>query len=215
MLNILLVFLIATCPIYVLGQEDRVRNAESVRVVIWQLAMRSARATILTRKLVVYSGRIVRPDEHSFELKIKKNNSTIKYEDILELSAGDKHLSFVPKVTTQGFGLWQDINSVYPGTKIVVVLTNGKTVKGFANSAARNLIIIERERHERMEVEREHVAAFYGLVGGYGGVKSGASKGAKAMHAGRDKLLGGVMAGLGALVGLVKSDGRPILIYSK
>jgi hypothetical protein len=67
-----------------------------------------------------------------------------------------------------------------------------------------------------VDVPRDRVVAVYGLVGGYGGVKKGASKGSEGLHTGsRDKLPGLVFAGVGALVGLVKSDGRPILIYSK
>ncbi len=214
--KILLMFLFVIAPIYVLGQDDRVSDAENVRSVVRELATRSAKATILSRKLVAYSGKVVAADQHSFDLKIKKNTSTLKYEDVLELSTGGRDFSFVPDVTKRGHGLWQDINIVYPGTRIVVVLVNGKSVKGFSNSAtATSLLIIERERHERMEIRRDQVTAFYGLVGGYGGVKKNASKGAEAMHTGRDKLLGGVFAGVGALVGLVKSDGRPILIYSR
>jgi hypothetical protein len=56
----------------------------------------------------------------------------------------------------------------------------------------------------------------YALLGGYGGVKKGASKGAETLHiGGRDKIPGLVATGVGALLGLIKSDGRPILIYSK
>ena len=75
--------------------------------------------------------------------------------------------------------------------------------------------MIEKKRFERFELPLEQVAAFYCLIDGYGGVKAGASKGVEAMGSGRDKLLGGVFVGIGALAGLVKSDGRPILMFSK
>ncbi len=214
--KILLIFLIVVSPICVLGQVDRDADAESVRSVIRELVTRSGKVRLLTRKLVAYSGKVIAADEHSFDLKIRKNTSTMKYEDVLELSAGDRHLSFVPEVTEPGHGLWDDVNRVFPGTKIIIVTDDGGVIKGLSNSTTPEIVIfIERERHERMDIARDRVVAVYGLVGGYGGVKKGASKGAEAMHTGRDKLLGGMLTGVRALIGLAKSDGRPILIYSK
>lgn len=217
MRRILLAFLILISPAIALGQDERSRNAESVRSAIQDLARRSGKASVMTRKLVGYSGKVVAADAATFDLKIKKNISTIKYEDVLELSAGGKKLSFVPATTRRGHGLWNDIGKVYPGTKLVIVLSSGKIVNAFANSATgSSMIIIERERHERMEIARDQIDTLYGLVGGYGGVKKGASKGAEGMATGgRNALLGGMLTGVAALAGLVKSDGRPILVYSR
>lgn len=199
-----------------LGQDGQVRTVEKVRSVAVKLATRSGKATVLTRRLVVYSGKIVAADEESFFLKVKKRSSPLKYADVLEFSGGGEQLSVVPELTKKPHGAWDDVNRVFPGTKIVIVTDDGKIIKGLSNSAtAETVIFIERERHERMDLARDRVAAVYGLVGGYGGVKKGASKGAEGMTTGRDQFLDGVFAGVGALLGLVKSDGRPILIYSK
>ena len=103
------------------------------------------------------------------------------------------------------------------GAAAWTTLFDGKSLKGFSNSATESaLVIVDANGRERIDIPRDRVVAFYGLLGGYGGVKKGASKGAEALHTGsRDKLPGLVFAGVGALVGLAKSDGRPVLIYSK
>lgn len=214
--KILLILSILVLPLSTFGQDDRAQSADKVRSLAIKLAARSGKATVLTRRLVVYSGKIVAADEESFFLKVKKRTSPLKYADVLEFSGGGEQLSLVPELTKKSHGAWDDVNKVFPGTKIVVVMDDDKVIKGLSNSATSEIVIfIERGRHERMDVARNRVVAFYGLVGGYGGVKKGASKGSEGMTTGRDQLLDGVFAGVGALIGLVKSDGRPILIYSK
>jgi hypothetical protein len=200
----------------ILGQDGQVRTIEKVRSAVTQLAARSGKATILTRRLVVYSGKIVAADEDSFFLKVKKRSSPLKYSDVLEFSSGGEQLSLVPELTKKPHGKWDDVNKIFPGTKIIIVTDDGKIIKGLANSATGEAVtFIERDHHERMDLAQNRVVVVYGLVGGYGGVKKGASKGAEGMTTGRDQLLDGVFAGVGALLGLAKSDGRPILVYSK
>jgi hypothetical protein len=111
-----------------------------------------------------------------------------------------------PIQAARAHGAWSDINQVYAGTKILVVLTDGKSLKGFSNSATESaLVIVDANGRERIDIPRDRVVAFYGLLGGYGGVKKGASKGAEGLSTGsRDKLPGLVFAGVGALVGLVQ-----------
>jgi hypothetical protein len=61
------------------------------------------------------------------------------------------------------------------------------------------------------------VAAFFGLLGGNSGVKAGAAKGSEGLlQPGGDAILGGAGAGIGAIIGaLMKSGGRPVLVYSQ
>ena len=213
---LLIVIVTVIYPFTALGQDYSPQATGRLASLIQKLATRSGKATILTRRLVVYSGKIVAADEESFFLKVRKRSSPLKYADVLEFSGGGEQLSLIPELTKKPHGTWDDVNKVFPGTKIAIVTDNGKIIKGLANSAtAQTVIVIDRERHERMDLARDRVVAVYGLVGGYGGVKKGASKGAEGMTTGRDQLLDGVFAGVGALLGLAKSDGRPILVYSK
>ena len=217
MREILLIVVVAVItPSTIFAQDTSSGTRERIMSAIQKLATRSGKATILSRRLVVYSGKVVAADEEAFFFKVKKWTSPMKYTDVLELSGGGEQLSLVPTLTKKSYGAWDDVNKVFPGTKIVIVTDDGKVIKGLSNSATPEFAtFIERGRHERMDVARDRVAAIYGLVGGYGGVKKGASKGSEGMTSGRDHLLDGVFAGAGALLGLVKSDGRPILIYSK
>ena len=137
------------------------------------------------------------------------------YSAVLAMSGGGQELSFVPDPETRGYGSWSDVASIFSGTRILVAFSDGTSVKGFSNSAtATHLIMIDEKGRQRVDVPREKIVAVWGLIGGYGGVKKGASQGAEAMHAGRDKLLGAALTGVAALIGLAKSDGRPILIHS-
>ena len=209
---VILVFLFTLCPQIVAAQhaEQRVKN------LLREIAPERPKVRVLFRSLVTGEGKLVKLDDDSFYLKKGRRYFRSFYRDVLEIRGGGKFVSNVQDIDVRQHGSWSDINQVYAGTKILVLLTDGKTVKGFSNSATETgLVIIERERHERMDIARTDVAAFYGLVGGYGGVKKGASKGAEGMTTGRDQLLTGIFAGVGALAGLAKSDGRPILIYSR
>jgi hypothetical protein len=217
MREILFVLIVgAISPFTALAQDDPAITSARIVSGIQKLATRSGKATILTRRLVVYSGKIVAADEESFFLKVKKRSSPLKYSDVLEFSGGGEHHSLVPELTKKPHGAWNDVDKIFPGTKIIIVTDDGKIIKGLANSASgETIVFIERDHHERMDLAQNRVAAVYGLVGGYGGVKKGASKGSEGMTTGRDQLLDGVFAGVGALLGLAKSDGLPILVYSK
>lgn len=213
---LLILILVVISPVTGLAQNDPAVTSTRIMAEIQKLATRSGKATILTRRLVVYSGKIVAADEASFFLKVKKRSSPLKYSDVLEFSGGGEQHSLVPELTKKPHGKWDDVNKIFPGTKIIIVTDDGKIIKGLANSATgETVIFIERDHHERVDLAQNRVAAVYGLVGGYGGVKKGASKGSEGMTTGRDQLLDGVFAGVGALLGLAKSDGRPILVYSR
>ncbi len=213
---LLIVAVVVISPLTIFAQDTSSVTTERMMSAIQKLATRSGKATILSRRLVVYSGKVVAADEEAFFLKVNKWTSPMKYTDVLEFSGGGEQLSLVPELTTKSYGAWSDLNKVFPGTKIAIVTDDGKVIKGLSNSATPDLAtFIERGRHERMDLARDRVVAVYGLVGGYGGVKKGASKGSEGMTTGRDQILTGVFAGAGALLGLVKSDGRPILIYSR
>jgi hypothetical protein len=217
MREILLIVIISVLShLTALSQANSPGSPDQLATWIQKLATRSAKATILTRRLVVYSGKIVAADEESFFLKVHNRSSPLKYADVLEFSGGGEEMSLAPELTTKPHGVWDDVNRIFPGTKILIVTVDGKNIQGLANSAtAETLIFIERDHHERMDLARNRVAAVYGLVGGYGGVKKGASKGAEGMKSGRNQILDGVFAGVGALAGLAKSEGRPILVYSR
>lgn len=193
----------------------REEQADAVRTIVKNLAP-GTRVTFLTRPLIVTSGKVLNSRPDSFDLRSGKRILLVKYINVLEIKGGGWAYSSIPADHAKPFGLWDDIDLIYPGTKILVLLENGRAHIGFANSAtAEHLVMLEREKKERFDIRREDIKAVYGLIGGYGGVKAGGSKGAEAMHAGRDKLLGGVMAGVGALMGLAKSEGRPVLVFSK
>ena len=214
---VLITALLFVLPMSSYPQDDeRGRNAAEVRAAVRDVASRNGKATVLTRKLVVYSGRVVMVQDDSFTLNVKKALSKIYYEDVLELSTGEKQLSFVPDLEKQGHGRWEDVSLVYPGTKIVIRLKDDKVIKGFSNSAtSTHIVFAHREKFERTEIRRDQIAAIYALIGGYGGVKTYASKARDASRGDRDKLLGGAITGVAALLGFIKSDGHPILIYSK
>jgi hypothetical protein len=209
-----LVFVLVAAPLITLaqGQQD-----SSIETVVRECEPKRQKASVLFRSLVTSEGRLVKFDAESFYLKKHRKYFRSFYRDVLEIECGGKSASNVPDPSARAHGAWSDINQVYAGTKILVVLTDGKSLKGFSNSATESaLVIVDANGRERIDIPRDRVVAFYGLLGGYGGVKKGASKGAEGLSTGsRDKLPGLVFAGVGALVGLVKSDGRPVLIYSK
>ena len=210
-----LVFLLVAGPLITLAQGQQHSNIETV---VRECEPNRQKASVLFRSLVTTEGRLVKFDAESFYLKKDRKYFRSFYRDVLEIECGgNKSASNVPDPTARAHGAWSDINQVYAGTKILVVLMDGKSLKGFSNSATESaLVIVDANGRERIDIPRDRVVAFYGLLGGYGGVKKGASKGAEALHTGsRDKLPGLVFAGVGALVGLAKSDGRPVLIYSK
>ena len=199
------------------SQENaRSPQIEQLRALVQSLGPRPTKVALLTRQLIVTRGKIVRSRETSFDLKQTDGVTTILFENVLELASQKGSLSLVPDKAVKNHGRWEDVGMIYPGTKILLVYADGKSAKGFSNSISQtHLIMIDKDGRQRVDVPREQIAAVFGLIGGYGGVKAGASKGAEGMTNDRDVLLDGIFAGVGALVGMVKSDGRPILVYSK
>jgi hypothetical protein len=200
------------------AQDDlRSQQAQAVRAIVESLEPKRAKVTLLSRRLIGVKGKIVRSRADSFDLKVRGRVTTVPYLAVLEMLGGGRSISFVPADDSPNHGAWADIGNIYPATRIVVLLSNGKSVKGFSNSITETkLVMVDEKGRERVELPREQIACVYGLIGGYGGVKSGASKGVEQTTAsGRDKLPGLVYTGISALTGLAKSDGRPILVYSK
>ena len=216
MKKLLLITLILILAPELFSQEDRAGQAGKVKSLVADFGKTRPKLTVLTRDLIVVRGKISGVGSDYFGIKLPRGGRVIPYSAVLEMSGGGQGISFVPNPGTGGYGSWSDAGSIFAGTRILVAFADGTSARGFSNSAtATHLIMIDENGRQRVDVPREKIVAVYGLIGGYGGVKKGASEGAEAMHAGRDKLLGGILTGVGALVGLAKSDGRPILIYSK
>lgn len=202
----------------VLAQDVREANLQTLKDLVSECAQARPKVSVLFRSLVPADGRLVKSDADSFYLKKNRRYYRSLYRDVLEFRCGGKFVSNVPAPSDRAHGSWGDIRQVYGGTRILVILTDGRTVEGFSNSATdSHLIIIERKAHTRLDLPRDQVAAFFGLIGGRGGAKAGAAKGSEdLLQPGGDPILGGVGAVIGAIVGaLAKSDGRPILIYSR
>ena len=215
--NALALFIVTLFATTVWSQDDaRRKQVEQLRALVQSFGPKPTKVTLLTRQLIVTRGKIVRSRETSFDLKQSGGVTTIFYESVLELGSQKGSISLIPSTTVKNHGRWEDVGMIYPGTKILLIYTDGKSRKGFSNSISHtHLTMVDEKGRERVDVPREQIAAVYGLIGGYGGVKAGASKGAEGMTNDRDVLLDGIFAGVGALVGMAKSDGRPILVYSK
>ena len=205
-----LVLVLLVTPFAARSQENfRRQQVEQLRTLVRSFGPKPAKVTVLTRGLIVTRGKIVRSRETSFDLKQNGGVTTIFYEHVLELGSNKGSISFVPERATRNHGDWLDVGLIYPGTKILIVYPDGKTVKGFSNSVSEtSLVMIDEKGRTRVDVPREEILAVYGFVGGYGGVKSGASKGAEGMTNDRDVLLDGIFAGIGARLVL---DGRPVV----
>ena len=204
-------------PFAAWSQDDvRQQQAERLRALVQSFGPKPTKVTVLTKAMIVTRGKIVRSRETSFDLKHNGGVTTIFYSGVLELGSKKGSVSFVPDRAARNHGDWKDIGLIYAGTKILVVYADGNSMRGFANSVSEtSLIMVDEKGRTRVDVPREKILGVYGFVGGYGGVKAGASKGAEGMTNDRDVLLDGVFAGIGALVGMAKSDGRPILVYSR
>ena len=214
----LLTLVLFVLPVAALSQDDiRRQQIERVRALVRSFGPGPTKVAILTRTMIATRGKIVRSRETSFDLKHNDGVTTIFYDNVLELGSEKGSISLVPDRASRNHGSWSDVGRIYPGTKILVVYNDGSTAKGFSHSITETvLIMVDKNGRERVDVPRDRIQAFYGLIGGYGGVKAGASKGAEGIHTGsRDKLPNLVATGVGALIGLAKSDGRPILIYSR
>ncbi len=203
---------------------EREEAATRVRTLIKNFGYKPQPVRVLLRSLIELEGKAVGATQDSFDLKGKGKRTLVRrvlYVDVLTFRGGGVLLNFIPTPTRKSYGLWDDINDLYPATPIAVVLTDGTVVEGWSNSATEtHLVMTERGPHTRREIQREQIAAVYGLIGGCGGVKLGASKGAELGgsmgSARRDPLAAGVGAGIGAIIGaLIKNKGTPILVFSR
>ncbi|HSI87660.1 MAG TPA: hypothetical protein VK918_01310 [Pyrinomonadaceae bacterium] len=212
---------IGICILTVTAQTDREAQAEEVKTAVFAYPGKTDDVSLMLRSLVQLKGPIERIETDTFDLRFRTKGGklvfqTIRYADVMYLRYGSTELNFIPPPDKKQHGSWTDINEVYPGTRIFIILEGDRGFEGWSNSVkGEKLIVLNDHANEAVEIERESVVAFYGLIGGYGGVKKNASKAAKGMAAGRDQLLGGIFVGAAALFGTIKSDGRPILIYSR
>ena len=216
--HVILVMFIAFGSFYVRSQESREPDLKQVKTLIRDGVSGHKKATILFRSLVASEGRLEKFDSDSFYVKRGRKYFRSFYKDVLEISTSGKTVSLVPDPITRPYGSWSGIGQVFAGTKILVVLNDGRSVKGFSNSATdTHLVMIDNKTDARLDLPKERVAAFIALLGGFRGAKQGAAKGSEGLlQPGGDAILGGAGAGIGALLGaLMKSDGRPILIYSR
>lgn len=213
----LLTLVLFLMPVTASSQDDVHRQqGEQVHSLVRSFGPRPTKVAILTKTMIVIRGKIVRSRGPSFDLKHNDAVTTIFYDNVLELGSGKGSVSFVVDRATRNHGRWEDVGRIYPGTKILIAYSDGKTGRGFSHSVSEtHLIMFDKNGRERVDVPLEKVRTVYALIGGYGGVKAGASKGAEGMTNDRDVLLDGIFVGVGALVGMAKSDGRPILIYSR
>lgn len=212
-----IIFLLLVAAPAALSQD---RNAEiaAVKNLVDQCGPGRSKATLITRSLVKAEGKLAKFDAESLYFKRDRKYFRTLHRDILEIHCQDKTVSHVPDPLKSPHGAWGDINQVYAGTKIVVVLTDGTSVKGMSNSASdTHIIMFDPQTNARRDIPRDQVAGFIGVIGGGGGARSGAARGSEGMlDVGRDPILSLAATGIGAIIGaILKSDGRPILVYSR
>lgn len=198
--------------------QDKQAEIAAVKTLVDQCGPASAKASLLTRSLVKAEGKIVKFDAESLYFKRGKKYVRVLHRDVLEIRCNDKTVSNVADPLTHPYGTWNEINQVYAATRIIIVLTDGTSVRGMSNSATdTHLIIFDPKTNARRDIPREQITAIIALVGGGGGAREGAAKGSEGMlSSGGDALLSVAAAGIGAIVGaLMKSDGRPVLVYSR
>ncbi len=223
MMNRILVVLLAlVIAAPVSAQSDRQNHTALITTALNSDNAKKADVELLLRSLVQLKGRVLIAKEDSFDFRFKtkggtKTSKSINYDDVVYLKHKDKVISSIPSFDASPFGYWDDIKQIYPGTRIVVMLEGNRTFEGWSNSAIGDKLIVLNEKADKtVEIERKDVVAFYGMLGGYGGVKKNASKATEGMSSsGGNQLVGGALVGVAALLGMIKSDGRPILIYSK
>ena len=212
--------LIGTCILTASAQTDRKAQAEEVKTAVFAYPGKTDDVSLMLRSLVQLKGPIARIDTDNFDLQFRTKGGkrvfqTIRYTDVMYLRYGKTELSFIAPPEQKQFGNWRDINAVYPGTRIFIILEGDRTFEGWSNSATEeNLIVLSEGANRRVEIPLKDVVAFYGVLGRSGGAKSGAAWGAEGiLHA---PLLGLAATGVGAILGeALRNSGTPILIYSK
>lgn len=198
--------------------QNREFETAAVRDLVDVCGPLKSKANILTRSLVKTEGRIAKIDNDSLYFKRGRTYFRILHRDILEIECNNRSVSNVADPKTRPYGDWHDINQIFAATKIAVVLTDGTVVKGRSNTATdSHLVIFDPTTNARRDIPKDQVAVLFGLTGGNPGIRTSASKASEgALDVGGDAIIGLAAAGIGAIVGaLVKSDGRPVLIYSR
>ena len=206
--------------------DERQLQADEVRAIVKSFGSKPTKVSLVTRSLVFRTGKVVAARENSFHLRYKSEPSDktriidIPYQDVLELDAGGKWVSFVPEVTARNHGSMKDVGKIFAGTRILVIYTDKKAdLKyeiGFANSVSKtHLVMIDKNGRARIDMPIEQVRAVYGLVDGRAGVKSSLSKNSTTGTDAVVALLQGIAAGVGALFGMVKDDDEPIMVFSR
>lgn len=198
--------------------QDKQAETLAVKNLVYECGPSMPKATLLTRSLVKAEGKLAKFDADSLYIRRDRKYFRTLYRDVLEIECRDKSVSNVPDPLTRPFGEWKEINQVYAATKIAVVLTDGTIVKGRSNTATdSHLVIFDPQTNTRRDIPREQVAVLFALIGGNAGARSGAAKASESMlNVGGDAIMTVAAAGIGAIVGaLMKSDGRPILVYSR
>ena len=198
--------------------QDKQAEIAAVKSLVDQCGPARAKASLISRSLVNAEGKIAKFDAESLYFKRGKKYVRVLHRDVLEIRCNDKTVSNVADPLTRPYGTWSEINQVYAATKIIVVLADGTSVRGMSNSATdTHLIIFDPKINARRDIPKEQVRAIVALIGGGGGARAGAAKGSEGMlDIGGDAILSVAAAGVGAIIGaLTKSDGRPILVYSR
>lgn len=215
---IAVVFLLSCVPQIALSQDRLDTEIRNVKAVVSECAQERRKSTVLLRSLAYAKGRLFHFDDDSLYLTTGKLDRRLLYKDVLEIRCGDPSVSNIPDPSAKPYGKWEDIGRVFAGTRIVLLLDDGKAVKGFSNSAtAAGMVIVDEKGRERVDIPRDRLVSVHALLGGSGGVKKNAGKASEGINTGSREgaLLAPAYVGIAALLGLVKSDGNPILIYSK
>ena len=103
----------------------------------------------------------------------------------------------------------------FGGTKVLVMLADGRHIRGFSNSITdTHLVMLDSEAKRRLDIPRDQISAFVGFTLSRGGAKKGALRAANELH--RAPILGALGMGIGAIVGaLTKVERGAVLIYSR
>lgn len=149
------------------SSQDRDAETAKVKSLVDECGPSRSKSIVLTRSLVKTDGRIAKFDAESLYFKRGRKYFRVLHRDVLEIRCLDKSVSHVPDPLTRPYGEWRDINQVYAGTRIVIVLIDGTKVKGMSNSATdSHLIIFDPETNARRDISKDKVSACIAFVDG-------------------------------------------------
>jgi len=231
-MKIIILLLLGFAPVIGFSQPAE-RDIETARVKKFIQGLNNkAKVRIMLRSLSPAEGKLASSSDDSFDVKLRDPSKAlitigtkkyafvkrIKYSDVLYIRSGDRKLDLVPDKAKRPHGTWGDLRSIYPGTRVVLIMADGKTFTGWFGSATdQAMTLMDAKAENRVNIALTEVVAFYGILGRSGGFKSGAAD----VSGGIPTRPGGaIIAGLGALVGgalgeLLENDGYPVLVYSK